>query len=69
MSKKTDKEIRRREFPGSPVVRTRCFHCQGPGSIPGQGTKILQAAAVWPDKINKEEKKKKFEDYTHGHIC
>ena len=21
------------EFPGDPVVRTRCFHCQGPGSI------------------------------------
>ena len=21
----------RREFPGSPVVRTWCFHCQGPG--------------------------------------
>ena len=31
------------EFPGSPVVRTQCFHCQGPGSIPPQGIKILQA--------------------------
>ena len=27
-----------------PVIRTQCFHCQGPGSIHSQGTKILQAA-------------------------
>ena len=33
-----------REFPEGPVVRTWCFHCRGPGSIPGQGTKILRAA-------------------------
>ena len=26
-----------REFSASPVVRTRHFHCCGPGSIPGQG--------------------------------
>ena len=26
------------EFPGGPVVRTWCFHCQGPGSIPGRET-------------------------------
>ena len=32
-----------REFPGGPVVKTWCFHCQGLGSIPGQGTKTLQA--------------------------
>ena len=31
------------EFLGSPVVRTWHFHCQGLGSIPGQGTKIPQA--------------------------
>ena len=31
------------EFPGCPVVRTWCFHCRGPGSIPGGGTKIPQA--------------------------
>ena len=30
------------EFPGSPGVRTWCFHYWGPGSIPGQETKILQ---------------------------
>ena len=29
-----------RECPGSPVVRNWHFHCQGPGLIPGQGTKI-----------------------------
>ena len=42
-------------FPGSPVVRTRRFHCHGPGSIPGQGTKITQAAQHSQRK--KEEKK------------
>ena len=31
------------EFPGGPVVRTWRFYCWGPGSIPGWGTKILQA--------------------------
>ena len=31
------------EFPGGPVVRTRCFHCSGTGAIPGWGTKIPQA--------------------------
>ena len=32
-----------RKFPGGPVVGTLCFHCWGPGSIPGQGTKISKA--------------------------
>ena len=32
------------EFPGDPVVRTQRSHCWGPGSIPGRGTKIPQAA-------------------------
>ena len=36
-----------REFPGIPVVRTRCFHCWGPGSIPGGGTKIPQAIYIY----------------------
>lgn len=27
-------------IPGASVVRTLCFHCHGPGSIPGGGTKI-----------------------------
>ena len=42
-----------REFPGGPVVRTRCFHCHGPGSIPGWGTKILQATQ--PKKKERKE--------------
>ena len=32
-----------REFPGGPAVRTWCFHCGSLGSVPGWGTKILQA--------------------------
>ena len=30
------------EFPGGPEVKTWPFTVKGPGSIPGQGTKILQ---------------------------
>ena len=44
-------KLHSREFPGSPVVRTWCFHCQGPGSIPGRGTKT--------HKVPKKEKKRK----------
>ena len=54
-----------REFPGGPVVRTRSFHCWGPGSIPGQGTKIPQAAQCGQEKKKKkkdEEKSKEFKD-------
>ena len=32
-----------KDFLDSPVVKTQHFHCHGPSSIPGQGTKILQA--------------------------
>ena len=42
-----------RKFPGGSVVRTVCYH----NSIPGLGTKILQAA--WPKKRKKKEKEKK----------
>ena len=41
---RTASEEKPQEFPGGPVVRIWCFHCRGPGSIPGQGTKILHAA-------------------------
>ena len=34
------------KFPDGPVVRTWHFHCQGLGSIPSGGTKILQAI-IW----------------------
>ena len=41
------------EFPGSPEVRTQYFHCGGPSSISGQGTKILQA--TWGDQKVKKK--------------
>ena len=41
-----------RDFPGGPVVRTLCSHCQGPGLIPGWGTKI-------PPAVLHGQKKKK----------
>ena len=44
--------IQNREFPGGQVVRTVSFHCHGPGSIPGQGTEILQA--MWHGQTNKK---------------
>ena len=34
------------------MVKTQSFHCYGPGSVPGQGTKIPQA-----------KKKKRLIDY------
>ena len=48
--------LKKREFPGGPVVRTLHFHCWGPRSIPGRGTKILQVA--WCGQRNKKLKKK-----------
>ena len=41
-------------IPCGPVVRNRCFHCQGLGLIPSWGTRILQASWCGPkNKINK----------------
>jgi len=40
------------EFPGGLVGRILGFHCRGPSSIPGQGTKILASSTVQP-KIKK----------------
>ena len=40
----TFKIVMKWEFPGGLVVRIRHFHCPGPGSIPGEGTEIPQAA-------------------------
>ena len=54
--KNTNKNIIGREFPGGPVVKTLCFHCWGLGSIPGGGTKILQAERL-SQKNKKEENK------------
>ena len=50
-----------REYPGGPEVRTQHFHGRGLGLIPGQETKISQAAQCSPKtkKQKKERKKKK----------
>ena len=45
------------EFPGSLVVRIQGFHCCGLGSIPGQGTEILQAAQHGEKKRKKEKRR------------
>lgn len=42
------------QFPGSPVVSTQCFNSRGPGSSPGQGTKILKD--VWYGQKKKTQK-------------
>ena len=42
------------EFPGCPMVRTLHCHCWGPGSIPGQGTKIPQECSA--AKIRKKKR-------------
>ena len=41
-----------RELPGSPVVRTLCFPCWGPGAIPSRGTKIPRDTEHGPKKKN-----------------
>ena len=41
------------EFPCGPVVRTLRFHCQGLGSMPSWGTKILYA--MWYGQIKKNK--------------
>ena len=48
------RDINRREFPGSPEVRTPHLHCRGHASIPWR-IKILQAATR-----SQNETKKKF---------
>ena len=43
-----------RGFSGGPMVRIWCFHCRGPGSIPGWGTKTPEATcSVAKKKTNK----------------
>lgn len=34
------------EFSGALVVTAQHFHCQGPGMIPGRGTKVLQHSHI-----------------------
>ena len=45
------------EFPGDPVVLTWHFYYSGPGSIHGQGTKMLQIRGG-----QKKKKKKHLRD-------
>ena len=56
------------EFPGSPVVRTRHFHCCGLGSIPGWGTKILQASCTAKKKklLNGARESVSMMPHSHG---
>lgn len=43
------------KFPGGLVVRTRCFHCYGLGSIPGWRAQILQAMGCgWKNRKRKK---------------
>ena len=53
-------KIKYREFPGGLVVRILGFHCRGLGSIPGQGTEILQAMQHGPKK---EKRKIKYKQH------
>ena len=49
----------KREFPGGPVLRIPCFHCQGPEFNPWSGTKIPQAAQRGQGEIKKRERERK----------
>ena len=42
------------------MVRTLHFHCRGPGSIPGRGTKIPQATWDGQKKKNQQKQTKKL---------
>ena len=56
MMKEREKNRVKRDFPHGPVVKTPCFHCRGMGSIPGWGTKILNAMRhSSPKKEGKKE--------------
>lgn len=48
-----------KELPGGPVLRTWHFHSSGLGSIPGRGTKILQAVGYGQTLKQKQNKKEK----------
>ena len=48
------------------MVRTWLSHSCGAGSIPGQGTKILQAV---PHSKRKKEKERKKPKIPHGAQC
>ena len=64
----TIKKTTNRKFPGSPVVRTQHFHCRGPGSILGQGIKILQATHGMAKKERKKENVMQFLYFNMSHF-
>ena len=45
-----------RDFPGSPVVKTPCFHCKGLGFDLGLGAKILHATQNSQKGLKKKKK-------------
>ena len=47
-----NKVVRKKDFTGGAVVKTPCSRVAGAGLIPGQGTKIPQAA--WRDQKKKK---------------
>lgn len=49
-------------LPRHPVVRTRCFHCRAPASVPGQGAKIHKLSRVAKKKILKVKLQKTDSD-------
>ena len=42
------------DFPGSPVVKTLCFHCTGHGFDPWSENEDPTCHAVWSKKKKKE---------------
>ena len=64
----TTQHQKTREFPGGPVVRTRCFHCCGPGSTPGQRTKITQATWYGQKTSLENNPIKKWAEELNGHF-
>ena len=44
------------DFPAGPVAKTLSFHCRGPGSIPGQGTRSHMLQLKIPSKCSQINK-------------
>ena len=54
------REEMRRDFLGSPVVKTSPFNAKGAGLIPGQGTKIPYASRAKNENIKQKQYCNKF---------